>query len=309
MLHVNDVAGVATTLVHNAHSRGRNWHFRALPPARPPFTKAAFLRAIDFKRWLKERRTADLLHIHYGPNGYLGWGASAPYILHLHGSDLRLDLHKKGIGALTRSAIERASAVLYSTQDMKEAATHIRPDARWLPNPLPPEVFQPLNVQVEKKKIIFATRWDHSKGARHLISGAKTLIANGYDVHGLDWGSEASLAYTTGVQLHPLMSRTDFLKFMASAQIVIGQHSFGVPGLTELQAMAIGRPLAMYAPGVPVVQTHAQSLGEEVLIALSQPDLLHERAQQAQQWVLNHHDPSNVVTQLEVFYDEILRNY
>ena len=117
-------------------ANGYHWLLHPLPPVRRPLASAALRRAADGARWLRTRRGADIVHIHYGPNGYYGWGARAPYVLHLHGSDVRVDLHRPAAGALMRRSLKGAAAVLYSTQDLAEAVEALRPDAQWLPNPL-----------------------------------------------------------------------------------------------------------------------------------------------------------------------------
>lgn len=305
--HVNEVAGVPSSLVATAVEHGHNWRFRPLTPARPPMLQATLRRAADIPRWFRERRNSDLLHIHYGPNGYLGWGASAPTVLHLHGSDVRSDLQRTGVGALTRKAIQKADVVLYATTDLEDAVRTLRPDALWLPNPLPREVLdRPVLSPASSERVIFATRWDWTKGAEKLAQIAKVLTAHGIDCHGLDWGADTTLAREAGVILHPLMSTVDYFSFLASARLVIGQVSFGVPGLSELQTMAMGLPVAMHAPGIPVFQTGDPDSADAVLTLYGDDSRIGTLALRGQEWALAHHDPDRVFEQLVSYYSTIL---
>lgn len=305
--HVNEVAGVASSLVDTAVKHGHNWHFRPLTPARPPMLQAALRRAADIPRWFSERRNSDLLHIHYGPNGYLGWGASVPTVLHLHGSDVRSDLLRVGVGALTRKAIQYADFVLYATTDLEDAVKSLRPDALWLPNPLPHAVADSPRSTVQKPtRVVFATRWDWTKGADKLGKIAHTLTKAGIECHGLNWGADTALARDAGVILHPLMSSQDYYDFLSSARIVIGQISFGVPGLSELQAMALGIPVAMHAPGVPVIQIGQADAGDQILNFYADDSALADVASRGRDWALKHHSPDRVFEKLVSVYSTLL---
>ena len=105
-----------------------------------------------------------------------------------------------------------------------------------------------------------------------------------------------------GVRLHPLMERPAFLDLMAGAQVVVGQHSFGVAGMTELQAMALGRPVVMRAPGAPVIDSTVQTLPERVRWALNHPQEAARTARRARDWCLAAHAPAAVVERLDALY-------
>lgn len=300
--HVGDVAGVGSALVGQARVTGHHWLLHPLPPVRRPLASAALRRAADGARWLRTRRGADIVHIHYGPNGYYGWGARAPYVLHLHGSDVRVDLHRPAAGALMRRSLKGAAAVLYSTQDLAEAVEALRPDAQWLPNPLSPEALTGRGGEPAPGRVLFSSRWDDTKGGQALVDAAAVLVADGVEVHGIDWGVLAPRAAAAGVRLHPLMERPAFLDLMAGAQVVVGQHSFGVAGMTELQAMALGRPVVMRAPGAPVIDSTVQTLPERVRWALNHPQEAARTARRAREWCLAAHAPAAVVERLDALY-------
>ena len=300
--HVGDVAGVGSALVTQARATGHRWMLYTLPAVRGPLVPAAARRAVDAVRWLRTRPGADVVHVHYGPNGYYGWGARAPYVLHLHGSDVRVDLHRPAAGALMRRSLKGAAAVLYSTQDLVEAVEALRPDAQWLPNPLSPEALTGRGGEPAPGRVLFSSRWDDTKGGQALVDAAAALVADGVEVHGVSWGVLAPRAAAAGVRLHPLMERPAFLDLMAGAQVVVGQHSFGVAGMTELQAMALGRPVVMRAPGAPVIASTTATLPERVRWALNHPRQAEQTAERARAWCLAAHAPSAVVERLDALY-------
>lgn len=307
VVHVNEVAGVASALVSTAQSHQHHWSVRPLPALRPPLVPAAFKRLLDVPRWYSERRHFDLVHIHYGPNGYLGWGASQPTVLHLHGSDVRSDLRRPIASTLMRRSLAAADVVVYSTQDLADAVREYRPDALWLPNPLPQQLFaHPLVDSSKSERLVFATRWDATKGAAKLAGIARILTEHDIECHGLDWGADASLAREAGVILHPHMSLDDYLAFLGSARLVIGQISFGVPGLSELQAMSLGVPVAMYAPGVPVYQIEDSADAELLLSLWGDEESLASLGMQGSRWAREHHSPDRVFEQLVGLYQRLL---
>ncbi len=73
----------------------------------------------------------DLVHAHYCRfPAYASYFSRKKYIVHCHGSDVRL-----GIGSLKRRSLDHAKTVLVSTPDLLE----VLPDAQYLPNPVGPE--------------------------------------------------------------------------------------------------------------------------------------------------------------------------
>ena len=112
VLHLGDVASTGTNLVHTARANGRSWALRNLPAAPSLTSLSAWARrGTDALRYLSDGTKPELQHIHYGPNGYYGWLKDAPYVLHLHGTDLRQDLHRPLIGNVERAAVKHAAFV------------------------------------------------------------------------------------------------------------------------------------------------------------------------------------------------------
>ena len=303
--HVGDVAGVGSALVTQARATGHRWMLYTLPAVRGPLVPAAARRAVDGVRWLRTRPGADVVHVHYGPNGYYGWGTRTPYVLHMHGSDVRMDLHRPVARELTLLSLRNAAAVLYSTQDLAGEVTALRPDAQWLPNPLSLEALEGERPGPVSGRVVFSSRWDSTKGGEALVDAVAALVADGVEVHGVSWGVLAPRAQAAGARLHPLMTRPAFLDLMASAEVVVGQHSFGVPGMTELQAMALGRPVVMQAPGTPVIASTTATLPERVRWALNHPRQAEQTAERARAWCLATHAPSAAVERLDALYTRL----
>lgn len=312
VLHVNDVANVASSLVEVANANGRAWRLHEIPHPSPemPRWKTVAARVLDLVDFRRMRHSAEVLHIHYGPNGYYGFQSEIPFVLHIHGSDLRRDLHHPVLGAIERAALKRADAVLYSTPDLRSALQEIRPDAQYFPNPLPAEVLS-YNPAIEPipGRVFCNFRFDDTKGGRALIAEVGKLVSAGVEVYGLDWGIYAEDARQAGIILHPLMNLSDYLSELAKSQLVIGQHWLGSLGMSDLQTLAVARPLVAFSldEQVPMAHSTIKTVAEEAQKLLDDPLACRELGERGRNWVIAHHDPRQLIQRLEVLYNGLLK--
>lgn len=314
VLHLNNVADTGRNLVSFARSEGRYWALRPLPAAPSLVSPSAWLqRGADAFTYATSTRKPDLAHIHYGPNGYYGWIKQAPYILHLHGTDLRIDWGCSGIGALTRSAILRADRVLVATPDLLEEAQTIRSDSIYVPNPLPPHLLQQTPEQKPiPGRVVFNARWDAAKGGNDLIGIANALVQQGIKVVGIDWGTHTGEARKAGVQLLPKMTPPEYQQFLGEGEVVVGQFSVGSFGISDLQTLAAGRPLVTFLNNeaesdAPVVNVGSEEVAQEVSKLLDDANQRKNLGAAGRNWVLQSRHPSSALTQLESIYTEVLR--
>lgn len=304
-LHVNDVASVASTLVGKARELHMPWVLHRIPPGRGHPARVASSRLVDLVRWQGVRRGSDLVHVHYAANGYYGWGLGVPTVLHVHGSDIRHDVHGRVLGPVIRRSLARADLVLYSTPNLEPVVTRLRPDALWLPNPLPEEFAgdEPL-VEPVPNRVVFNMRWDEDKGGEGLVAAARELVARGVEVHGVSWGPLADKAASVGVHLRPLMGKRDFRDFLASAQVIVGQQVLGALGVSDLESLAVARPLVVRCdePDVPVVDSTVQSAAGRCLELLSDGADAAALGGAGRDWVRDHRSASEIVHRLDQLY-------
>lgn len=171
VLHVNDVANVAYTLVDELARLGVESRLlkprisgdsAALQAARGRFVEPVearhrlFMSAKMYRRILSRRSSWDLLHIHYlRTYTYAASMLGIPYIAHVHGTDARL-MHSNSMyenrlhASLKRRALRKARIVLVSTPNLLEIVRRNsrRADIRYLPNPVNTKRFSPLNAKV-----------------------------------------------------------------------------------------------------------------------------------------------------------------
>lgn len=317
VLHLGDISGTSRSVIEVARSKGLDWVLRDVPPGRGANPLVIVLRRLrDLVTVRTLRPKPAILHINYGVSGYYGWGRRQ-VVLHLHGTDVRSDMQSPILGPVVRHSIKSADVVLYSTPDLEPAVKQLRPDALWFPAPLPPAASHRLpRAQGQSTRIFFASRWDDSKGAPELLQLAKTLQEHhpALALIGLNWGTHAEAARDIGITLLPHMSTEDFRQEIANADIVVGQLAFGALGLSDLEAMAQGRPLvakftleAAYGSTAPLFNTASEPAIDLIEHILSAPQAAAEVAEAGRAWALEHHGASGLEARLEGIYQGILR--
>lgn len=320
VLHLGDVANTGSNLVASARAGGRNWALRDLPAAPSLTSPSAWARrGEDALRYATDGTRPDLTHIHYGPNGYYGSLKRAPYVLHLHGTDLRQDLHRPLIGHAERFAVQHASQLIVATPDLLEAAKNLDENAVYVPNPLPLEMYRrhtdlhgPAQAEVRDGSIFFSARWDDSKGGPELVELARELVSAGHEVIGVDWGTYASEAQDAGVTLLPRMTPVEFEQRLAQSEVVVGQFSFGSLGISDLETLATGRPLVGWVDprlesGVPAQSVRIEDASAAIEDLLSDPARSTTLGTAGRTWVLEERSPLRTVERLEELYSQVLR--
>lgn len=323
VLHVNDVAGVSSAAVAQARADGLPWRLWTLPPVRgSAVVVKLWRRARDVARFHPVGRAADVLHVHYGLFGYYAWSVRRPYLLHLHGTDVRGNLHSRVLRPFVLAAIRQADGVVYSTPDLAAEVRALRPDATWLPAPLSPEVNAALGrigIRADvgdAPRIVFASRWDPVKGLERQLALARELrrAHPRATLIGIDWGSGARAATEAGVELKPLLPAAEFRALIAGADVVIGQLASGALGVTDLEAMALGRPLIArfthapdYGSPAPIWNTEEIDPVHAASLILSDPQATADRCAAARAWALRHHSAESFVRAVIPLYEAIRR--
>lgn len=319
--HFNDCANVALTLVQAAAAQGHHWDFVPPDKVRPQkgFTSSPLGRVHQLPyvaRHLKMLLNSDVIHIHYATAAALlehGFLPHRPYLLHLHGTDIRKQWLESNTRDQIQRAIDGAHTVFYSNLDTAKNALTARPDARYMPALIRPDTLPRWTPQAQSssnRRVVFASRWDNSKGLKTQLEFAKLLIEAVPDsttVVGLDWGPGAASAEALGVELVPKMSHAGYLAYLASADLVVGQ-STGLLGVSELEAMGIGpvvacpgRQLEGPAGTPPVLQGSLSELVEQVCEVLLDPVKAAEH-KDSRQWVLKNYQADVWVPVLQDLY-------
>lgn len=318
VLHLNDCAFVGANLVRVARTQGRPWRLlppeSTWPPVRPGHSRPTrFASYATIGRVAYEVARSDLVHVHFATTVARllpHYVPTRPYVLHLHGTDIRTLWTLPERHATIQRYIDNAAHVYYSTPDNAENALTARADAEYLPVVIDdsrlPE-WQPRGY------VAFASRWEEVKGLADMLVVAESLVRAGVDVRGLDWGPGADQARRLGVTLVPKAPHADYLQFLAQADIVVGQAT-RILSVSELEAMAIGVPLAAvgeHYPGpdgnpLPIRNGNAAGIVDAVLEDLKDP-MSASSSLGGRAWTLRNHVAESQIDSVQSTYDGILR--
>lgn len=318
VLHLNDCAGVGAHLVAAAARAGLLWDY--LPPAqvRPPAgTALTGLHRARYVPYVLRRgrhlRRADVVHVHYATSVRLireRFVPRRPYLLHLHGTDIRVQWRDPRFHDEVQRAVDGAWAVYYTSLDTAENAQAARPDAQFMSALVDPAEL-PAWRPPGSGRIVFASRWGEEKGLARQLELAAALRRDlpGAQLLGLAWGPGADAARAAGVELTPTMPHPRYLELLAGADVVVGQAT-GMVGVSELEALALGAPLAAprtmlaYPDGTvpPVLGGTVADVVEQVHGALSDPSAAATRLG-GRAWALERAVADPYVPLLETQYE------
>lgn len=195
---------------------------------------------------LKAMQT-DVVHLHTGGlSPHMRW-VRRPWILHLHGSDVRSRQYD-GWADRLRFGAEHAAAILYATPDLLPHVRNLNPGSDISYFPIPVRLDRAPRWTPIPNRVIFSSRWEEVKGGEAQLDVARRLRSEcpKAELLGLDWGQDAEAARAAGVKLVPKMPYSDYKAWLGSAAVVVGQMT-SILATSELEALSIGVPLVSSA--------------------------------------------------------------
>jgi hypothetical protein len=198
------------------------------------------------------------------------FGRKLHIVWHFHGTDIRTmpRIHRL---LFIKSPMEK---YFVSTPDLLTHSYNMGIKAEYLPNPVDPlieygyedesfirpEVINCINkisrLGRYKKMIFIPTRQDRNKGLQTFIQFLmRSQIIEKYRNRTfftvIKWGNysnefiKALKKMNLNVIILPLLNRHEYLKVLKLSDIVVGQFKLGILSLTELEVLALGKPLIM----------------------------------------------------------------
>lgn len=318
---VHDVAGVAETQARILREAGHDvdhvrlndfgatwgWWAKALTL---PIRLALYVPAV-----LRLRRAGyDVIHIHWVPRGIVGVLSGRPFLVQAHGSDLHKHVRTPGMHSLCRLVLERARTIFYVTPNLEPYIHRFAAKSQYLPNPIDTAQLDigPRAPERVRRAVIFM-RLDPVKGVDRVFPAVERLAAAGIELTALRWGplaEEYVARYGRVVNFVDPVPHERVGSFLGSFDLVIGQMEQGALGLSELEAMAAGRPLisgidrSLY-PGdkPPVVSSYdPDGLVEQVERLMYDTRRLENLFREGRAWVRRNHGFGRHLELLESAY-------
>jgi glycosyltransferase involved in cell wall biosynthesis len=272
-----------------------------------PVRLAAYLPAV---RRLRSGHY-DVVHIHWLSQGIVGLLTGRPFFAQAHGSDLHVNMRNPTLSRVTRSVLKKARLVFYVTPDLLAYAPGFAHKLRYLPNPVEVDDTTVPPPTKLSKAVIF-TRLAPVKGVERIFPAAERLHGS-VELTALDWGplaGEYAQRYGRFVRFVPPVPHGEVGAFLRQFDIVIGQMLAGSLGLSELEAMAAGRPvitgvdLSLYPEDPPPVisASDADAIVAAVERLRNDERELARLSREGREWVRRNHGFARHLQLLESAY-------
>ena len=317
---VHDIAGVANTQARLLREAGHevdqialseigaswSWPVKAITI---PIRLAAYLPAVARLR----RTRYDIVHIHWLTQGIVGPLSGRPFFVQAHGSDLHLNLRSGTLRAVTRRVLERARLVFYVTPNLRAFMPDFDRKLRFLPNPVDVAALREgAPPGPELSWVLIFTRLDPVKGVDEVYAAAERL-SQVVSLTGLDWGpvrTEYAQRYAGMVRFVAPVPHDEVGDLLHRFDLVIGQMRQGILSLSELEAMAAGRPVitgidwSLYADDPPPVVgvTDADGIVAAVERLKGDPAEVARLSREGPEWVERNHGFARHLRLLEEAY-------
>jgi glycosyltransferase involved in cell wall biosynthesis len=312
IIHVREVSNVAQMLVNGLCELGHQVILKKMYENPDPSIYRKVLdmprRVLNVMRLNKyiSSNEFEIVHFHYANSGWIGALGGYPYFLHCHGSDVREDLYQPIRKWLVLFSLRRAEVVFFSTPDLYQHLSQIRPDAVFIPNPIDDEAFHPLGqAKHEKVRILINQVLKSSKAPDIAFSAAKELndrFGDRIDIYAFAYGPELGrFQQYEDINFVDLIPYNQMPRFLNQFDIIIGQFGIGSLGMSELESMACEKPVVCwldtalyskwYSQSPPVLSASTpDAVIEAVANLIRDPSFREDIGRKSRIWIKQYHN-------------------
>lgn len=318
---VHDVAGVAPVQARILREAGHEVDEISLPDfgARWGWWAKALSFPIRLLLYIPtvlrlRRGRYDVIHIHWVPRGIAGLLCGRPFLIQAHGSDLHKEIDVPGLFTLNRWVLERARIIFYVTPNLAAYIRRFEEKLRYLPNPVNvAAIADAPRPPHQVRRVIVFMRLDPIKGAEKVFPAAERL-AREVELTALAWGplaDEYCARYGGLVRFVDPVPHEMIGRFLQQFDLVIGQMEQGALGLSEIEAMAAGKPLVCgidrsfyYSKDKPpvVYSGDPDQLVEQIEALKDDSKRLANLSHEGREWVRRNHGYDRHLRLLEDAY-------
>ncbi len=263
-------------------------------------------------------RRPDVIHAHWALYASSIVARRIPLVVHAHGSDVRgwKAGWNTGLEArVVRRTFGKAAAVIVSTPDL---LADVPPGARYVPNPIDCDFWTPGSPAERENRnptVMLHARLTRVKGAADLLYIARSLKSErpGLRIVALGGTDLDQSAVDTGVDVLPLGTGVDVREALRCADVVIGQQLLRTVGLSELEALACGKPVVMpldvslYGDDLPIADAgDADGVVASCLELLDDPSRRRDLGLAGRDYVAAVHGLERFASLIAAVYEDII---
>ena len=319
---VHDIAGVAAVQAEILRDAGHEVDHIRLPDFGQKWSVLAKALTLPIRLLMYvpavlrlRRGRYDVIHIHWVPRGLIGLMARRPFLIQAHGSDIHKEINTPGLFSLNRRVLEDARVIFYVTPNLEPFIHRFSGKLRYLPNPVNVRMFADAPRAPKRvERVVIFMRLDPVKGVDKVFPAAERLAAMGIELTALAWGpltAEYRARYGEFVRFTEPVPHHEIGAFLEHFDLVVGQMEQGALGLSEVEAMAAGRPLitgidrSLYYAGdkPPVVSSSdPDELVDQVETLRDDAKRLANLSREGREWVRRNHGYEHHLELLEAAY-------
>jgi glycosyltransferase involved in cell wall biosynthesis len=252
------------------------------------------------------------VHIHWLSQGIVGTLIGGPFFAQAHGSDLHVNLGNPVLRMVTRYVLEKAKTVFYVTPNLATYAAGFEHKLRYLPNPVHVDETAQAPAPTRLHRALIFTRLEEIKGVDKIFPAAERLRKS-VELTALEWGplsEEYVQRYRDTVQFVGRVPHDEIGALLVQFDVIIGQMKQGILSLSELEAMAVGRPVitgidwSLYPEDPPPVVAAAGPDDIAIAVEMLKNDEaeLARLSREGREWVLRNHGYARHLQLLESAY-------
>lgn len=334
ILHVQNIANVGQTLVSGLNEicetaelyepikYKKNIHPRIL--RKLIGLLIAVIELIRFSFYIRLNHF-NIIHIHYGTMAYLALLNRIPFFLHIHGTDVREEIHDPIEGYFIKRGLENAEEVFFSTPDLEKIIKPFQSKAIFFPNPVDLEEFKPKPQapNLDSIDVFSISKLDKYKGVNAIIDTISLLINHQKNITIMMFGfgnaineiseSFEKLRNSSMINIIGYIPHGEMMNYINKSKIILGQLGTGILTCSELEAMACAKPVvcnfsygSMYQSEPPVVFAEDSEAAEKQIIELLNcPQKAIDIGNKARRWMEENFDKRLIARKLLGYYQKM----
>jgi glycosyltransferase involved in cell wall biosynthesis len=327
ILHINNIADVANTIAAAQRELlGHETRVINIIPQQNPIQRFGKLITLleRIRLVLKARREIisfkpDVVHLHFATSAIWMLGVNAKFVVHAHGSDVRLkkgDYLRKIINYL---GLRCADILIYATPDLEAHAKLYGKPCFYVPNPIDSMSFRCDSNEFRKvgaRKVFLFAIPSAIKGFEVASAALSLLLMKLPDLRITIFMNDVSKAFFDknsypSVCLINTVKQDSISRLICDHDVIVGQFKLGSFGVSELQAMSCGKPVicnGKYSFPSSDSPPHFQAENSDQIIShleylLAAPDdILKVIASRSVDFIHMNYSLSNIMNTIEGLY-------